>query len=163
VSQDASRIGKLILVPATLAVTLLRLVGDLQGWSPRPTLIRDPSRNEDVLSRGTLVLAEETGAVLGSEWRIADARGPSMIEVEYTWFEALGLFLPAEMGETYDGPGGAFSPVGTTLRHGRGRVLDRDRALFETPPLRGHDRGARRHAALSQLPFLRTFAARSQP
>ena len=35
-SQDASRIGKLILVPAviTLAVTLLRLVGELQGWSP---------------------------------------------------------------------------------------------------------------------------------
>jgi hypothetical protein len=36
VSQDATRIGKLILVPAviTLAVTLLRLVGELQGWSP---------------------------------------------------------------------------------------------------------------------------------
>jgi hypothetical protein len=36
VSHDASRIGKLILVPAviTLAVTLLRLVGELQGWSP---------------------------------------------------------------------------------------------------------------------------------
>jgi hypothetical protein len=37
VSQDASRIGKLILVPAviTLAVTLLRLVGELQGWLVR--------------------------------------------------------------------------------------------------------------------------------
>jgi hypothetical protein len=36
VSQDARRIGKLILVPAviSLAVTLLRLVGELQGWSP---------------------------------------------------------------------------------------------------------------------------------
>jgi hypothetical protein len=36
VSPDASRIGKLILVPAviTLAVTLLRLVGESQGWSP---------------------------------------------------------------------------------------------------------------------------------
>ena len=35
-SQEASRIGKLILVPAviTVAVTLLRLVGELQGWSP---------------------------------------------------------------------------------------------------------------------------------
>ena len=35
-SQDASRIGKLILAPAviTLAVTLLRLVGELQGLSP---------------------------------------------------------------------------------------------------------------------------------
>ena len=34
-SQNASRIGRLILVPAliTLAVTLLRLVGELQGWS----------------------------------------------------------------------------------------------------------------------------------
>jgi hypothetical protein len=37
-TQDASaRPGQLILVPAliTLAVTLLRLVGELQGWSPR--------------------------------------------------------------------------------------------------------------------------------
>ena len=37
-SDDAStRPGRLILVPAiiTLAVTLLRLVGELQGWSPR--------------------------------------------------------------------------------------------------------------------------------
>jgi hypothetical protein len=36
VSPDASRIERLILVPAviTLAVTLLRLVGELQGWSP---------------------------------------------------------------------------------------------------------------------------------
>ena len=37
-SQDASlRIGRLVLGPAliTLAVTLLRLVGELQGWSPR--------------------------------------------------------------------------------------------------------------------------------
>ncbi len=37
-SDEASaRTGKLILVPAviTLAVTLLRLVGELQGWSPR--------------------------------------------------------------------------------------------------------------------------------
>jgi hypothetical protein len=36
VSQGASRIGKLILVPAviTFAVTLLRLVGELQRWSP---------------------------------------------------------------------------------------------------------------------------------
>ncbi len=34
--MSASQIGKLILVPAviTLAVTLLRLVGELQGWSP---------------------------------------------------------------------------------------------------------------------------------
>jgi len=37
-SQDSSpRPGQLVLVPAliTLAVTLLRLVGELQGWSPR--------------------------------------------------------------------------------------------------------------------------------
>ena len=36
-SQDASRIDKLILVPAviTLAVTSLRLVGELQGWLVR--------------------------------------------------------------------------------------------------------------------------------
>jgi hypothetical protein len=36
VSQDARRIGRLVLVPAviTLAVTLLRLVGELLDWSP---------------------------------------------------------------------------------------------------------------------------------
>lgn len=36
VSQNARRIGELILVPAviTFAVTLLRLVGELLGWSP---------------------------------------------------------------------------------------------------------------------------------
>jgi hypothetical protein len=36
VSPDARRIGKLVLVPAviTLAVTLVRLVGELQRWSP---------------------------------------------------------------------------------------------------------------------------------
>src|SRR3990172_9861836 len=35
VSQESNRMRKLILVPAviTLAVTLLRLVGELQGWS----------------------------------------------------------------------------------------------------------------------------------
>ena len=35
-SQDVSRIGKLILVPVviSLAVTLLRLVGEMQRWSP---------------------------------------------------------------------------------------------------------------------------------
>ncbi len=91
--------------------------------SRKPTLIRDPSRNEDVLSRGSLVLAEETGAVLRSEWRIADARGRSMIEVQYAWVEALGLFLPTEMGETYDGPGGPFAPAGTTMRVGGAESL----------------------------------------
>jgi hypothetical protein len=36
-NEDSVRPGQLILVPAiiTLAVTLLRLVGELQGWSPR--------------------------------------------------------------------------------------------------------------------------------
>jgi len=59
VSQDASRIGKLILVPAviTLAVTLLRLVGGLQGWSPilfnRWTLVMF-NRGEEARSCGLL-------------------------------------------------------------------------------------------------------------
>ena len=91
--------------------------------SRKPTLIRDPSRNEDVLSRGNLVLEEATGAVLRSELRIADARGRSLIEVEYGWFDALGLFLPVEMGETYDGPGGPFTPIGTILRVGGAESL----------------------------------------
>lgn len=84
----------------------------------QPTLIRDPSRNEDVFSRGNLVLEADTGAVLRSELRIVDARGRSQIAVEYGWAEALGLFLPMEMAETYDGPGGAFAPMGTTIRVG---------------------------------------------
>jgi hypothetical protein len=91
--------------------------------SKRPTLIRDPSRNEDVLSRGNLVLEEETGAVLRSELRIADARGKSLMAVEYGWVEGLGLLLPREMTETYDGPGGAFAPIGTTLRVGGAESL----------------------------------------
>jgi len=43
-SQDASRIGKLILVPAviTLGVTLLRLAGELQGWSTTHGELHDP-------------------------------------------------------------------------------------------------------------------------
>jgi hypothetical protein len=89
----------------------------------KPTLIRDPSRNEDVLSRGNLVLVEETGAVLRSEFRVADARGRSLIAVEYGWFEALRLWLPVEMAETYDGPGGAFTPIGTTIRVGGAESL----------------------------------------
>jgi hypothetical protein len=89
----------------------------------KPTLIRDPSRNEDVFSRGNLVLEEETGAVLRSELRIADARGRSQFAVEYGWVEALGLWLPTEMTETYDGPGGAFAPIGTTVRVGGAESL----------------------------------------
>jgi hypothetical protein len=91
--------------------------------SRTPTLIRDPSRNEDVLSRGNLVLEEETGALLRSELRIADARGRSQIAVDYGWVEALGLWLPTEMAETYDGPGGAFAPIGTTIRVGGAESL----------------------------------------
>ena len=89
----------------------------------KPTLIRDPSRNEDVLSRGNLVLEQETGAVLRSELLVADARGRSQFAVEYGWVEALGLWLPTEMSETYDGPGGAFAPIGTTVRVGGAESL----------------------------------------
>lgn len=55
-SKDASRIGKLILVPAviTLAVTLLLLVGELQGWSPA------------LFSRGDKPLSP---SVVGIVWR----------------------------------------------------------------------------------------------
>lgn len=91
--------------------------------SKKPTLIRDPSRNEDVLSRGNLVLEEQTGAVLRSELRIADARGKSLMAVEYGWVDVLGLLLPVEMSETYDGPGGAFAPIGTTIRVGGAESL----------------------------------------
>lgn len=58
-SPDARRIGELILVPAviTLAVTLLRLVGELQGWSPpllhRWTLVMF-NRGEEARSCGLL-------------------------------------------------------------------------------------------------------------
>lgn len=70
-SQDASRIGKLILVPAviTLAVTLLRLVGELQGWSPALFNRGDKPFSPSLV--GIVWLVPVFGAWFG--WRLARA------------------------------------------------------------------------------------------
>jgi len=77
VSQETNRIGKLIFVPAviTLAVTMLRLVGELQGWSPR-LFNREPGGPGALV--GIAWLVPVFGAWLG--WKLARAgSGPSGI------------------------------------------------------------------------------------
>jgi hypothetical protein len=69
VSNEASaRTGRLILVPAaiTLVVTLLRLVGELQGWSPR-LFSREPGGGGALVGISWLVLV--FGAWFG--WKLA--------------------------------------------------------------------------------------------
>jgi hypothetical protein len=78
VSQDASRIGKLILVPAviTLAVTLLRLIGELQGWSPALFNRGDKAWSPGLV--GIVWLAPVFGAWLG--WKLTRAgSGPGSL------------------------------------------------------------------------------------
>ena len=85
-SQDASRIGKLILVPAviTLAVTLLRLVGELQGWSP--TLFNRGDKPFSPSLVGIVWLVPVFGAWFG--WKLTRAgSGPGSLG------RALGLTL----------------------------------------------------------------------
>ena len=77
-SQDASRIGKLILVPAviTLAVTLLRLVGELQGWSP--TLFNRGDKPFSPSLVGIVWLVPVFGAWFG--WKLTRAgSGPASL------------------------------------------------------------------------------------
>jgi len=88
VSQDASRIGKLILVPAviTLAVTLLRLVGELQGWSP--TLFNRGEQQWSPALVGIVWLVPVFGAWFG--WKLTRAgSGPRSLG------RAFGLTLAA--------------------------------------------------------------------
>ena len=103
----------------------------------RPTLIRDPTRDEDQFAQGTLLLDEETGAVLRTELRIDNARARTQVTVDYRWVAALELWLPGEMTESYEGPGEAAPPPerpggwAASVDHHR-------RTLRQTPPLRGH-------------------------
>jgi hypothetical protein len=92
-SQEATRVGKLILVPAviTLAVTLLRLVGELRGWSP--TLF-----NREAGGGGALVgiawLVPVFGAWFG--WRLARAgSGPTSIGRALGWTLLAFAVIPA--------------------------------------------------------------------
>ena len=87
-SQDKSRIGKLILVPAviTLAVTLLRLVGELQGWSP--TLFNRGDKPFSPSLVGIVWLVPVFGAWFG--WKLTRAgSGPGSLG------RAFGLTLAA--------------------------------------------------------------------
>jgi len=87
-SDEASvRPGQLILVPAviTLAVTLLRLVGELQGWSPL-LFSKEPGGGGALVGISWLVVV--FGAWFG--WRLASAgQGPGAIG------RALGLTILA--------------------------------------------------------------------
>ena len=87
-SEDTSaRTGKLILVPAliTLAVTILRLVGELQGWSPR-LFSREAGGGGALV--GIAWLVPVFGAWFG--WALARAgRGPAGVG------RALGLAVAA--------------------------------------------------------------------
>ena len=86
-SQEANQMRKLILVPAviTLAVTLLRLVGELQGWSPR---FFSPAAGGGGAIVGIAWLVPIFGAYFG--WKLARAgSGPGSMG------RALGLALLA--------------------------------------------------------------------
>jgi hypothetical protein len=88
VSQDARRIGKLILVPAviSLAVTLLRLVGELQGWSS--TLFNRGDKPFSPSLVGIVWLVPVFGAWFG--WKLTRAgSGPGSLG------RAFGLTLAA--------------------------------------------------------------------
>ena len=87
-SQDSSpRPGQLVLVPAliTLAVTLLRLAGELQGWSPR-LFSREPGGGGALV--GISWLVPVFGAWFG--WRLASAG-----ERPKSAWKALGLTVLA--------------------------------------------------------------------
>jgi hypothetical protein len=94
VSQDASRIGKLILVPAviTLAVTLLRLVGELQGWSPI------------LFNRWTLVMFN----------RGEEARSPSLVGIVWL-IPVFGAWFGWKLTRAGLGPGSLGRALGLTL------------------------------------------------
>ena len=86
-SQEANQMRKLILVPAviTLAVTLLRLVGELQGWSP---LLFSKEAGGGGAIVGIAWLVPIFGAYFG--WKLARAgSGPGSMG------RALGLALLA--------------------------------------------------------------------
>jgi hypothetical protein len=88
VSENAGRIGRLILVPAviTLAVTLLRLVGELQGWST--TLFNRGDRAWSPSLVGIVWLVPVFGAWFG--WKLTRAgSGPGSLG------RAFGLTLVA--------------------------------------------------------------------
>lgn len=68
----------------------------------RPTLIRE--EGQDVFTRGRLYVDEATGAILKTEFAF-DSRskeGRVRIWVSYRWVEDLGMWLPAEMNESYE-------------------------------------------------------------
>lgn len=106
----------------------------------RPTLIRDPTRDEDQVAQGTLVLDEETGAVLRTELHLDNARARTQVTVDYRWVDTLELWLPGEMTESYEGPGGApgrvggFESITTAARYSKPRRFGVTTEETITPP-----------------------------
>jgi len=88
----------------------------------QPTLIREGPDVGDMFAHGKFFIDEEDGAVLESElaFDASTFEGRVRIKVKYRWIEALGLWLPDEMRETYEArhtnvhrrglPGGPYDP-----------------------------------------------------
>ena len=144
-SDDASvRPGNLILVPAviTLAVTLLRLVGELQGWSPR-LFSKEAGGGGALVGISWLVLV--FGAWFG--WKLAKAgQGPGAIG------RALGLTILAF----------AILPVlGFTANAlGMGQQSFGTFAVYVVGAIVGLVVGLRAWPALGRTLFVYAFAAR---
>lgn len=78
--------------------------------STRPTLVRGDG-DIDVPVMGRAWVVPSTGAVLRTELIVGGERSPrARTTVSYAWDEAIGLFLPQEMLETYDQPAAPTAP-----------------------------------------------------
>ena len=143
-NEESVRPGQLILVPAiiTFAVTLLRLVGELQGWSPR-FFSKEAGGGGAIVGISWLVLI--FGAWFG--WKLAKAgQGPGAIG------RALGLTILAF----------ALLPaVGFAANAlGRGQQSFSTFAVYVVASIVGLVVGLRAWPALGRTLFVYAFAAR---
>jgi hypothetical protein len=67
----------------------------------RPTVIRNPRRNEDVPARGWFLVDPVTGAIVETALDAQETTVTGHFVVRYRRDAALGLWVPAEMSETY--------------------------------------------------------------
>lgn len=86
----------------------------------RPTLVRAPN-GRNIPLQGRFWIEPDTGRVLLSELRADDADVSATIEVSYQSEPLLGLLVPVEMRERYEGRRDGTVVVGTA-RYGRFRL-----------------------------------------
>ena len=67
----------------------------------RPTVIRNPRRNEDVPARGWFLVDPVTGAIVETGLDAQESSVTGHLVVRYRRDAVLGLWVPAEMSETY--------------------------------------------------------------